>query len=91
MLRAELLVLKEWLEENMSRGFLGKSSFPFAATGLFEMQPGGGVLLCIDYRDITSKTVRNSNPLALVEEKMNLHWVAHIHGMIAFWEASRLL
>ena len=56
MSRAELVVLKEWLEENMSKGFIRQSSSPFAAPVLFAKKPGGGLRFCIDYRDINSVT-----------------------------------
>jgi hypothetical protein len=49
MSRAELIILKEWLEENMSKGFIRQSSSPFAAPVLFAKTPGGGLLFCIDY------------------------------------------
>jgi len=35
MSRAELVVLQEWLEEDMSKGFIRQSSSPFAARVLF--------------------------------------------------------
>jgi hypothetical protein len=57
MSRAELIVLKEWLEENMSKGFIRQSSSPFAAPVLFAKKPGGGLRFCIDYRDINNKRI----------------------------------
>jgi len=35
MLRAELVVLNEWLADNTSKGFIQQSSSPFAAPVLF--------------------------------------------------------
>jgi len=49
MSRAELVVLKEWFEQNMSKGFIRQSSSPFAAPVLFTKKPGGGLRFCIDY------------------------------------------
>jgi hypothetical protein len=40
MSRAKLVVLKEWLDENMSKGFIRQSSSPFAAPVLFAKKPG---------------------------------------------------
>jgi hypothetical protein len=59
MSRAELVVMKEWLEENMSKGFIRQSSSPFAAPVLLAKKPGGGLRFCIDYRDINSKIIKN--------------------------------
>jgi hypothetical protein len=72
MLRAELIVLKEWLEANMSKGFIQQSSSPFAATVLFAKKPGVGLRFCIDYRDIKSKTIKNRYPLPLIKETLKL-------------------
>jgi hypothetical protein len=71
MPRAELVVLKEWLEENMTKGFIPQSLSPFAAPVLFAKTPGGGLQFCIDYRDINSKTIKNRYPLPLIKEMLN--------------------
>jgi hypothetical protein len=72
MSRAWLVVLKSWLEENMSKGFIRQSLSPFAARVLFAQKPGGGLRICIDYRDINSKTINNRYPLPLIQETLNL-------------------
>jgi hypothetical protein len=71
MSRAELVVSKEWLEENMSKGFIRQSSSRFAAPVLFVKKPGGGLQFCIDYRDINSKTIKNRYPLPFIKETLN--------------------
>ena len=40
MSSAELVVLEEWFEENMSKGFIRQSSSLFAAPVLFAKKPG---------------------------------------------------
>jgi hypothetical protein len=72
MSRAELVIWKEWVEENMSKGFIWQSSSPFAAPVLFAMKPGGGLRFCIDYQDINNKTIKNRYPLSLIKETLNL-------------------
>jgi hypothetical protein len=74
MSRAELVVLKELLEENMTKGFIQQSSSPFAAPVLFAKKPRGGLRFCIEYRDINNKTINNRYPLPLIKETLNL-WV----------------
>jgi hypothetical protein len=59
MSRAELVVLKEWLEENMSKEFIWQSLSMFAALVLFAKKPGSELRVCIDYRHINSKTIKN--------------------------------
>ena len=50
MSQDELKVLKKYLEENLSKGFIRASSFPAASLVLFARKPGGGLQFCIDYR-----------------------------------------
>jgi hypothetical protein len=71
-LRAELIILKEWLEENLLKGFIWQSSSACAAPESFTKKPGGGLWFCIDYRDINSKTIKNPYPLPLIKETLNL-------------------
>jgi len=91
MSRTELVVLKEWLEENISKGFIRQSSSPFAAPVLFAKKPGGELRLCIDYRDINSKTIKNRYPLPLIKETLNLLGKARIYTKLDIRGAYYLL
>jgi len=91
MLRTELIVLKEWLEENMLKGFIRQSSSPFAAPVLFAKKPGGGLRLCIDYQNINSKTIKNRYPLPLIKETLNLLGKAKIYIKLDVAGAYNLL
>ena len=48
MSRAELVALEEWLEENMSKGFIRQSSSPLAASLVIAMMSDGGLWFCIE-------------------------------------------
>ena len=91
MSRTELVVLKEWLEENMSKGFNRQSSSPFAAPVLFARKSDGGLRFCIDYRNINSKTIKNRYPLPLIEETFNLLGKAKIYMKLDVRGAYNLL
>jgi hypothetical protein len=91
MSRAELVVMKEWLEENMSKGFIRQSSSPFAATVLSGKKPGAGLRFCIDYQDINSKTITNWYPLPLIKETLNLIGKAWIFTKLDVRGAHNLL
>jgi len=82
MSRTELVVLKEWLEENTSKGFICQSSSPFAAPVLFVKKPDGGLRFCMEYQDINSKTIKNRYPLPLIEETLHLLGKARIYTML---------
>lgn len=52
-LRYELLVLREYLEENLGKGFIRASRSPAASPVLFVRKPGA------DYRALNAMTVKN--------------------------------
>jgi hypothetical protein len=79
MSREELVVMKEWLEDNMTKGFIRQSSSPYAAPCLFAKKPDGGLRFCIDYRDINGKTIKNRYPLPLIQETLDLLAGARIY------------
>jgi hypothetical protein len=91
MSRAELVVLTEWLEENMSKGFIRQSSSPLAAPVLFAKKPGGGLRFCIDYQDINSKTKKNRYHLLLITERLNLLGNARIYTKLDVRGAYNIL
>jgi len=91
MSRAKLVALKEWLEENMSKGFIRQLSSPFVAPVLFAMKPDGGLQFYIDYRDINSKTIKNWYPLPLIRETLNLLRQARVHTKLDVHGAYNML
>jgi len=70
--RDELIVMKEWLEDNMMKGIIRQSSSPYAAPCWFVKKQDGRLRFCIDYRDINSKTIKNRYPLPLIQETLDL-------------------
>jgi len=68
----ELVVVIELLEENMSTGFIRRSSSPFAAPVLFAKKPDGGLCFCIEYRDINSTMIKHRYLLPLIKETLTL-------------------
>ena len=48
MNRTKLQALKEWLKENLKKGFIRPSSSPAASPVLFVKKPGGGLRFCVD-------------------------------------------
>jgi RNase H-like domain found in reverse transcriptase/Reverse transcriptase (RNA-dependent DNA polymerase)/Retroviral aspartyl protease len=66
----ELLVLRKFLEENLSKGFIRASSSPAASPVLFAKKPGGGLRFCVDYRALNAITIKNRYPLPLIQETL---------------------
>ena len=63
--------MKEWLEENLRKGFVRPSSSPAASPVLFVKKPDGGLRFCVDYRGLNNVSVKDRYPLPLVKESLN--------------------
>jgi hypothetical protein len=72
MSHEELLVLREWLDANLKKGFIRPSSSAAAAPVMFARKPGGGLRLCIDYRGLNAVTKRNRYPIPLIQETLTM-------------------
>jgi hypothetical protein len=70
MSRDELRVLKKYLEDNLTKGFIRASSSPVSSPVLFVRKPGGGLRLCVDYRRLNAITVKNRYPIPLIQETL---------------------
>jgi hypothetical protein len=68
--RHELEALKEWLEENLSKGFIRTSSSPAASPILFVKKGDGSLRLCVDYRGLNEGTIKDRYPLPLIQETL---------------------
>ena len=66
----ELQTLKEYLRENLDKGFIEHSSAPFASPILFVKKPSGGLRFCIDYRKLNEITKKDRYPLPLLDETL---------------------
>jgi hypothetical protein len=71
MSRVELQTLKDWISENLRKGFIRPSSSPVASPVLFVKKPDGGLRLCVDYRALNAITVKDRYPLPLTTESLN--------------------
>ena len=71
MSRGELLVLREYLEENLGKGFIRASRSPAASPVIFVRKPGGGLRFCVDYRTLNAITVKNRYPIPLIRETLD--------------------
>ncbi len=65
-----LIYLKEYLTENLKRGWIEPSTAPYAAPVLFAKKPNGGWRFCVDYRRLNSVTKKDRYPLPLINETL---------------------
>jgi hypothetical protein len=49
MSREELDLMKKYIEDNLSKGFIKASKAPFASPVLFVYKPGGGLRFYVNY------------------------------------------
>ena len=67
----ELETLKEWLEENLKKGFIQESKSLAGAPILFTPKKDSGLRLCVDYKGLNAVTIKNRYPLPLISEIMD--------------------
>ena len=64
----ELKALKDYIKENLEKGFIRSSSSPAGAPILFVKKKDGSLRLCVDYRGLNNVTIKNRYPLPLINE-----------------------
>ena len=62
--------MKQYLIENLYKGFIKASQAPFAAPILFVKKHDGSLWFCIDYYKLNSLTHKNQYPLPLIKETL---------------------
>uniref|UniRef100_A0A8C5LLF5 ribonuclease H n=1 Tax=Leptobrachium leishanense TaxID=445787 RepID=A0A8C5LLF5_9ANUR len=67
----ELKVLKEYIDENLTKGFIRPSTSTAGAPIFFVGKKDGGLRSCIDYRALNNVTIKNKYPLPLITELMD--------------------
>ena len=68
--RDEQEVLKDYLKDNLSKGFIRASQSPAASPVLFVKKADGGLRFCVDYRALNELTVKNRYPIPLLNETL---------------------
>ena len=68
--RPELEALRDWLQENLSNGFIPVSSSPARSPILFVKKSNRSLRLCMDHWALNEGTIKNRYPLPLVKETL---------------------
>jgi len=66
----ESTALKEYINDNLKKGFIRKSKSPAGAPVLFVPKKNGKLRMCVDYRQLNSITIRDSYPLPLIQDML---------------------
>ena len=87
----ELGVLREYIEDNLRRGFIRPSTSPAGAPILFVKKKDGSLRLCVDYRSLNRLTVKNRHPLPLISEALDRLVGAKIYTKLDIRSAYNLI
>jgi len=66
----ELAAVKEYLVDNLKKGFIEPSQSPWSSPVLFVKKPNGSLRFCIDYRGLNQFTKKDKYPLPLIDETL---------------------
>ena len=66
----ELLVLKEYIEEKLAKGFIRHVSSPARAPVLFVKKADRSLRFCVDYYGLNERTIKNRYHLPLIQETL---------------------
>jgi len=64
----ELAVLRDYLKDNLEKGFIRPSTSPAGYPILFVPKKDGSLRLCVDYRQLNGITIKNRYALPLISE-----------------------
>ena len=67
---AELTSIRDYLTDNLAKGFIVPSKAPFASPVLFVRKSDGSLRFCVDYRKLNALSKKNRYPLPLINETL---------------------
>jgi hypothetical protein len=70
MSKEELDLVRKFIDENLSKGFITASLAPFASPVLFVKKADGSLRFCVDYRKLNAITKKDRYPIPLIEETL---------------------
>jgi len=76
---SEMDELKKQLDESLQKGLIQPSKSPWAAPVLFVKKKDGTMRMCIDYRGLNAKTIKNRYPLPRTDDLLD-----RLHGAKVF-------
>ncbi|KAI9035588.1 reverse transcriptase family protein [Aspergillus affinis] len=68
MSTAELEAVKQYIVDNLAKGFIQPSNAPLASPILMAEKPDGGLRFCIDYRKLNAITRKDRYPIPMIDE-----------------------
>jgi transposase InsO family protein len=66
----ELKAIKQYLLDNLDKGFIEASQAPYASPTLFVKKPDGSLRFCVDFRKLNLLSRKDRYPLPLIDETL---------------------
>ena len=89
--QTELTALREYIDENLAKGFIRHSKSPAGAPILFVKKKDGSLRMCVDYRGLNKITKKNRYPLPLISGLLDQLGQAKIYTKIDLRGAYNLV
>ena len=70
MSKPQLEFVKNFLEENLKKGFIEASRAPCLSSILLAKKPGGGIRFCVDYRRLNELIKKDAYPISLIAKTL---------------------
>ncbi|KAF7338861.1 Transposon Tf2-12 polyprotein [Mycena sanguinolenta] len=83
--------LAKYLDENLRKGFIRRSTSSAAAPILFARKKSGDLRLCVDYRGLNSITKKNRYPLPLIDDLLDRTQGCKVFSVIDLKNAFNLV
>ena len=83
--------LKEFIDENLTNGFIRSTTSPHEAPVLFVKKKDGSLRLCVDFCKLNRITKKNQYPLSLISNLLDSPHKAHIYTKINFQHTYHLV
>ena len=84
----KLQKMKEYIAENLKKGFIEPSKAPYSAPILFILKANGDLQFCVDYRGLNVITKRNCYSISLINEVLvwvlDCKYMTHVDIIAAF-------
>jgi len=91
MSETEAVALREFLKENLDRGFIRQSQSPCGAPVLFVKKKDGSLRLCVDWRGLNKITKKDRYPLPLIPNLLDRLHSSEIYTKIDLRGAYNLV
>jgi len=88
---SEQEALKEFIEENLTTGFIQPTSSPHGALVLFVKKKDGSLCLCVDFRGLNRISKKDRYPLPLISNLLDLPRKARVYSKIDLRHAYHLV